>query len=98
MPKTKEFSVHLKDEPGTLARVCRALADAKVNILAFQAIPWEEGESVVRLVVDSPSAAKSVLKKQKFRHTEADVVQITLPNRPGELARVASQLAEAGIN
>ena len=98
MPKTKEFSVHLKDEPGTMAKACRALADAKVNILAFQTIPWEEGESVVRLVTDNPTTAKSVLQKQKLRHTEAEVVRVKLPNRPGELARAASQLGEAGIN
>lgn len=98
MPKTKEFSVHLKDEPGTLAKVCRALANTQVNILAFQSIPWEEGESLVRFVVDNPTTAKSVLKSQKLRHTEAEVVRVKLPNRPGELARVASQLSEAGIN
>jgi hypothetical protein len=87
----------MKDEPGTLAKVCRALADAKVNILAFQSIPWEEGESVVRLVADNPTTAKSV-QQQKLRHTEADVVRIKLPNRPGELARATSQLGEADIN
>ncbi|HUE83711.1 MAG TPA: ACT domain-containing protein [Pyrinomonadaceae bacterium] len=98
MPKTKEFSVHMEDEPGTLATVCRALAESRVNILAFQSIPWEEGESLVRLVVDNPTTAKSVLNAQKFRYKEAEVVQVKLPNRPGELASAASQLGEADIN
>ena len=98
MPKTKEFSVHMEDEPGTLAKVCRKLADSSVNILAFQSILWEEGESLVRLVVDNPTTAKSVLNSQKLRYTEAEVVQVQLPNRPGELARAASQLGEADIN
>jgi len=97
MPKTKEFSVRMSDEPGTLGKVCRALADGKVNILAFQSISWEE-ESLVRLVVDNPTKAKSVLDTQKFKYKEAEVVQVRLPNRPGELARAASQLAEADIN
>ena len=98
MPKTKEFSIHLKDEPGTLAKACRALADAKVNILAFQSILWEEGESLVRFVVDNPTTAKSVLDTQKLKYTEAEVVQVKLPHRPGELARAALQLGEAEIN
>ena len=98
MPKTKEFSVHMEDEPGTLAQVCRALADGRVNILAFQTLLWEEGESLVRFVVDNPTTAKSILSIQKLRYTEAEVVQVKLPNRPGELARAASQLAEADIN
>ena len=98
MPKTKEFSVHMKDEPGTLAKVCQALADGRVNILAFQSILWEEGESLVRFVVDNPTTAKSVLDTQRFRHTEAEVVRVKLPNRLGELARAASRLGEAEIN
>ena len=98
MPKTKEFSVHMEDEPGTLAQVCRALADGRVNILAFQSFLWEEGESLVRFVVDNPTTAKSILSTQKLRYTEAEVVQVRLPNRPGELARAASQLGEAEIN
>lgn len=98
MPKTKEFSVHMEDEPGTLATVCRALAESRVNILAFQSILWEEGESLVRLVVDNPTTAKSVLDAQKARYKEAEVVQVKLPNRPGELANAAAQLGEADIN
>jgi hypothetical protein len=57
MPKTKEFSVHMEDKPGSLATVCQALAESRVNILAVQSILWEEGESLVRLVVDNPTTA-----------------------------------------
>jgi hypothetical protein len=97
MPKAKEFSVRMDDEPGTLAKICRALADGKVNILAFQSIPLEE-ESLVRFVFDNPTKAKSVLDTQKFKYKEAEVVQVKLPHQPGELARAASQLGEAEIN
>ena len=97
MPKTKEFSVRMEDEPGTLGKVCRALADREVNILAFQSIPWEE-KSLIRFVVDNPTTAKSVLDTWRLKYTEAEVVWVKLPNRPGELARAASQLGEADIN
>jgi hypothetical protein len=97
MPKTKEFSIRMEDEPGTLGKICRALADAKVNILAFQSIPWEK-KSLVRLVVDNPTTAKSVLDTEKLKYTEAEVAEVRLPHRPGELARAASQLGEAEIN
>jgi hypothetical protein len=98
MPTTKEFSIPIEDEPGALAEVCRALADSKVNILAFQSIPSEEGESLVRFVVDNPTSAKSVLNTKKLKYTQAEVAQFILPHRPGELARAASQLGEAEIN
>ena len=37
----KEFNIRLADRPGTLGKLCRALADRNVNILAFQSIPLQ---------------------------------------------------------
>ena len=54
MPTTNELTIRLEDRPGTLGRVCHALADHKVNIVAFQAAR-EEGSAVVRFVVDQHS-------------------------------------------
>jgi hypothetical protein len=97
MPATKELNIRMEDRPGTLGRICQALADRKVNILAFQSIP-AEGNSLVRLVVDNPAAAKQILDNQDLSYTETDVAQIKLQHRPGELARAASRLGEAEIN
>jgi hypothetical protein len=60
MPVTKEFTVFLEDGPGTLGKVCRALADGGVNILALQSFPIG-GKSVTRFIVDNPTEAKTVL-------------------------------------
>jgi hypothetical protein len=68
-----------------------------VNILGFQSFP-SEGKSLVHLVVDNPTSAKTALDGQGIRYNESDVAQITLPNRPGELARAASRLGDANIN
>jgi hypothetical protein len=87
----------MKDQPGTLGKICQALADRGVNILAFQAMPCE-GKNMVRFVVDNPTTAKSVLDAQKLPYKETEVVQAKFPHRPGELARAASQLGEANIN
>ena len=97
MPTAKELNVRLTDRPGTLARLCRALADRNVNILAFQSIPLQ-GESLVRLVVNDPATAKQVLDSEHLTHTETEVVQVTLRNRPGTLASAAAKLGEANIN
>src|SRR6266542_1193238 len=97
MSTTREFSLNMQDQPGTLGRICQALADSEVNILAFQSSPFE-GKSLVRFVVDNPKAAKSVLDFQKLPYKEMEVVQTKFPHRPGELARAASQLGEANIN
>ena len=97
MPTTKEFSIQIEDRPGTLGKFCRALADKGVNILAFQSFS-SDGKSVVRMVVDNPNATKNMLETERQSYTEAEVAQAKLPNRPGELARVASRLGEANIN
>lgn len=97
MSVTKEFTVLMDDRPGTLGKVCRALADRNVNILALHSFPIG-GKSVTRLIVDNPTTAKTVLDGERLTCTETEVVQVKLPHKPGEIARVASRLGEANIN
>src|SRR2546422_4806756 len=97
MPTSKEFVIRLEDQPGTLGKVCRVLAERGVNILAFQSFP-SEGKSLVRLVLDNPTTARNVLDTARLSYTEAEVAQVKLPHRPGELARAASRLGDANIN
>lgn len=97
MPVTKELTVIMEDRPGTLGKVCQALADRGVNILALQSFPIG-GKSVTRIIADNPTTTKTVLDSERLPYTEAEVVQVKLPHRPGEIARVASRLGEANIN
>jgi len=97
MPTAKEFTIRLADQPGTLGKVARALAERGVNILAFQSFRTD-GNSTTRIVVDTPVAAKKVLDNERLTYTEAEVAQAKFPNRVGELARAASRLGEANIN
>lgn len=97
MPVTKEFTVLMEDGPGMLGKVCRALGDRGVNILALQSFSVA-GKSVIRFIVDNPTAAKTVLVSEGLTHTEVEIVHAKLRHRPGEIARVASRLGEANIN
>jgi hypothetical protein len=98
MPISKEFTIRLEDRPGTLGKLCQALAEQDVNILAYQQFPHEKGKGSVRLVVDNPDKTRATLDRQRSDYTETEVAKVMLANRPGELARVASRLGEAGIN
>jgi hypothetical protein len=71
MPATKEFIVLLEDQPSTLGKLCRALADREVNILALQSFPIG-GKSVTRFIVDNPSTAKTVLVSEQLTYVEAE--------------------------
>jgi hypothetical protein len=97
MPVTKEFTVLMEDRPSALGKVCQALADREVNVLALQSFPIG-GKSVTRFIVDNPTTAKAVLDSEQLTYVEAEIVQTKLPHRPGEIARVASRLGAANIN
>jgi len=97
MPVTKEFTVFMEDRPGTLGKVCRALADRNVNILALHSFPIG-GRAVTRFVVDNPIAAKTALDNERLPCIQGEVVQVKLPHQPGQIGRVAARLGEAGIN
>jgi len=97
MPKMKEFTVTIEDKPGALGKCFLALAERGINILAFQSFV-EEGESLTRLIVSDPAAAKAVLGDLRMIFEETEAAVIRLPHRPGELGRAAACLGEHKIN
>ena len=97
MPIAKELTIRLEDRPGALGKACHALADHRVNIVAFQSV-LSEGKSLVRFVVDDLGRAKKALDNEGLSYEETDIAQAILSHRPGELARAASRLGEANIN
>jgi hypothetical protein len=97
MPKLKEFTVTIADKPGALGTFFQALAKRGLNVLAFQSYV-EEGESLARILVDDPAAAKSVLGGLGMIFEETEVAVIRLAHRPGELGRAATRLGEKHIN
>ena len=97
MPVMREFAIQMEDRAGTLGKFCRVLADHGVNILAFHSFS-SEGKSVVRIIVDKLTTAKTALDTERYTYTETEVALVKLPHRPGELARAASRLGEASIN
>jgi hypothetical protein len=97
MPIAKELTVRMDNRPGSLGKVCRALADRGVNIMAFQSIPSDK-TILVCIVVDNPAAAEAILDREGISYTEGEVAQVKLPSGPGELAHAASKLGDANIN
>jgi hypothetical protein len=99
MPITKELTIRMDHTPGSLGKVCGALAERHINIVAFQSIPSPSDKTIlVCVVVDKPASAGAVLDREGISYTEAEVVQVRLPNDPGELARASTKLGDANIN
>ena len=97
MPRAKELKVRVEDRPGMLGEVAGALAEKKVNLRAVNA--WvEDGEGVIRIIVDKVGPAKKALAARGWDVEEKDVVEIELADKPGTLAEAAAALGEAGVN
>jgi len=97
MAKITQLTVAAQSKPGVLAKVARALADAGVNITALCA-GESAGRGKIRLVVSDPARAKQALTGAKIRCGEEPALLLSLEDRPGALATVASRLAAAKIN
>jgi hypothetical protein len=93
----KQLAVFLENRPGTLARMCEALAQKGINLLALTVSDTVD-HAVVRVVTDRPADALHVLGNAGMLVVETDVLLIEAPNRPGGLAELAGRLAQAGIN
>ena len=97
MQITKQLAIFLENKPGTLARVCDALAEAKINIYAITTSDTID-HSVIRLVVSDPRKALLLFEEHGTLVVEDDVLMIEDDNRPGILARLCHRLAEAKVN
>ena len=97
MEITKQLAVFLDNRPGTLARVCEALAESKVNILALTTSDTVD-HSVVRMVVDDPQTAVWLLEEHGALVVEDDVVLVEGDNKSGSLADIARTLRDAKVN
>ncbi|MDA8087499.1 MAG: ACT domain-containing protein [Nitrospiraceae bacterium] len=95
--KIRLLSFSTEDRPGLLAQVTGALAGAKVNITAICSYSWDN-TAYVDMTVDDPVKAKRELGKLGFSVETEDAISVEMPNKIGELDKVARVLADAGIN
>ncbi len=94
---TKQLAIFLENKPGTLARVCDALADAGINIHAISTSDTVD-HTVMRMVVSDPRKALHVFEERGTLVVEDDVLLVEGRNEPGSLARIAHALANANVN
>ena len=97
MPRAKQLTVWVSDQPGRLGEIGAALGAKKVNIRALMATT-EGGRGAVRLVVDKTAAAKKVCAGMGWETTEEEVLTVTLTDNPGTLGKVSKKLGLAGVN
>ena len=97
MQITKQLAIFLDNRPGTLARVCDALAADKINIFAISTSDTVD-HTVIRMVVSDYRRALKIFEEHGTLVVEDDVVMIEGDNKSGSLARIAHKLSAAKVN
>ena len=93
----KEFDVYVQDKPGELAKVCEMLGGHGVNIKAV-ASERSANRPMIKVVTDDEATTKSALLRSGIAYDIKDVIAVKMPDRPGELGKVARKLARAMVN
>ena len=96
--KATQLNLPLDNEIGTLAQLCRDLADGGVNLLALSAPETGRDKGTVRLLVANGELASRALTRAGYVFAVEEVMFIEMKNRPGALAKAIEKLARARIS
>tara|TARA_B100000686_G_C16581263_1_gene858257 strand:+ start:168 stop:578 length:411 start_codon:yes stop_codon:yes gene_type:complete len=96
MSSMMEISMELEDEPGSLARIAEALAEANINIETMCAIGKVAPN--VALVTEQIPQTRAVLDRLDVNYTVTELIKMVMPDQPGVLASFSRRIADAGLN
>src|SRR6476619_6128295 len=92
-----QLALFLANKPGTLAAVCDALAEEKINIFGLT-ISDTVDHAVVRMVVSDYKKALSIFEERGTLVIENEVLMLEHDNQPGTLSKIAKKLAAEDVN
>lgn len=95
--KVQQISVFLENKSGRLAQLTETLGRADINIRALS-IADTSDFGILRLIVNKPDEAFTVLKEAGFTVSITDVIAVEVQDEPGGLGKVLKLLEQAGIN
>lgn len=85
------------DQPGVIAGLATALADAGINIESLNTEKAGE-QGTITLTTDDTDRALHALTAAGFKATTDDPIIFRLQDRPGALAQVARRFKQEGLN
>ena len=95
--RIRQISIFLENKPGQLSAICRALADADINIATLSLADTNDF-GIVRMIVDDHEKAQRILADRGHVVNVREVIGVCVPDRPGGMAEVMTVLDGAGIN
>jgi len=92
-----QFVVELKNEPGALAILSEALAAHGVDLRAIGGGGIGGSGHIIMTTADD-DAARAVLEDGGYTYIEGESILAEVDDRPGGMAALSRQLADAGVN
>ncbi len=93
----QQISVILDNKPGQLARLVALLNKEDITTKAIAAASVAE-DSTVRLIVNDPQKAATILQSFNFKFELHPVIAVEVPCHPGGMNAIVKPLSEADIN
>jgi hypothetical protein len=93
----KQFVVQLKNEPGAMATLTEALAARGVDLRAIGGGSMGDSGHVIMTTADDDTT-KQILDEGDYTYIEGESILAEVDDRPGGMAALSRQLADAGVN
>ncbi len=95
--KIEQIAIFMENKPGHLQTICRAVADAGVNILTLSLADTQQ-YGILRLLTDNAARAREALASAGFVVNSTEILAVEVDDKPGGLLRILDVLSESGIN
>jgi hypothetical protein len=95
--KIRQISIFLENAKGRVAEVTRHLKEGGVNLRAIM-IADTADFGILRVIVDDPDKAISILNAAKFTTKTTDVLAVTISDKVGSLADALQLFDKHGVN
>ncbi|NLP15554.1 MAG: amino acid-binding protein [Clostridiales bacterium] len=92
----RQLSIFIQNEIGSVAGVTAILKENNINLRAIASFDTPQF-AILRIVVDQPEKAKTLLINSGFAVTMSEAIAIELEDKPGVLHDLLQVIADAGF-
>ena len=92
-----QFVVQLKNQPGAMAVLAEELAARGVDLRAIGGGSIADSGHAIMTTADD-ATTKQILDEGGYTYVEGESILAEVDDRPGGMARLARELADAGVN
>lgn len=93
----RQISVFIENQPGKLAAFADLLGREGIDLVALS-IADTTNFGILRCIVRDPEHAAKIINDAGYTARITDVLAVSVPDRPGGMARAIHALTDAGIS